>query len=90
VQHVWVNEGGRAIVGNVTCPGSASQKSAVCPMALTNSRQQPMPIIEDQRKGELVPARRGQRNNGQARCEEQKVRTVGCDEYVPKPTVHAG
>lgn len=41
VQHVSVNEGGRAIVGSVAqdVPGSASQKSAACPLALTDSRQ---------------------------------------------------
>lgn len=92
MQHVSVNEGGRAIVGNVTqdVPGSASQKTAARPLALTDSRQQPMPIIEERRKGVLVRARRGQRNDWQAQCEEQKVRTVGCDEYVPKTTVQAG
>ena len=57
MQHVSMNEGGRAIVGNVTqdVPGSGSQKSAARPLALTDSRQQPMPIVEERRKGELVP-----------------------------------
>ena len=68
VQHVSVNEGGRAIVGNVTqdVPGSASQKSAANPLALTDSRQQPMPIIEERCERELVPARRKQRDNGKS------------------------
>jgi hypothetical protein len=56
-----VNEGGRAIVGNLMqdVPGSASQKSAACSLALTDSRQQPIPIIEERRKGELVPGPAG-------------------------------
>jgi hypothetical protein len=63
VQHVST-EDGRAIVGNVTqdVPGSASQKSAARPLALTNFRQQPMRFIEERRKGELVLARRRQKN----------------------------
>jgi hypothetical protein len=89
VQHVSVNEGGRAIVGSVAqdVPGT-SQKTPACPSVLTDSRHQPMPIIVERREGELVPGCRRQR--GQARCEEQKARTVTCDEYVLKPTVHAG
>jgi hypothetical protein len=37
VQQVSANEGGRAIVGNLTqdVTGSTSQKSAACPLALT-------------------------------------------------------
>jgi hypothetical protein len=69
VQHVSVNEGGQAIVGNVTQDTleSASQKTANKPLALTDSRQQPMPIIEErQRKREPVPARRKQKDDGQS------------------------
>jgi hypothetical protein len=66
VQHVSVNEGGRAIVGNVTqdVPGSASQKSVAGSLALTDSRQQPMPTIEERRKGELVPGPAGKETMG--------------------------
>jgi hypothetical protein len=69
VQHVSVNEGGQAIVGNLTqdVRETLSQKSAAKPLALTGSRQQPMPIIEErQRTPELVPARRKRRENGQS------------------------
>jgi hypothetical protein len=67
VQHVSVSEGGQAIVGNVTqdVRESAAKKSANKPSALTNSRQQPMPIIEE-RQIELVPARRRQKDDGQS------------------------
>lgn len=69
VTHVSVNEGGQAIVGNVTqdVHEPASQKSTDKPLALTDSRQQPMPIIEErQREREPVPARRKQKNDGRS------------------------
>ena len=48
VQHVSVNEGGQAIVGNVNqaASGTAAQKPDTTTPALTDARQQAMPIIE--------------------------------------------
>ena len=48
VQHVSVNEGGQAIVGNVNqaASGTAAEKRVATTPALTNARQQAMPIIE--------------------------------------------
>jgi hypothetical protein len=48
VQHVSVSEGGQAIVGNVTqeTGGTAPQKPVTTTPALTDARQQAMPIIE--------------------------------------------
>ena len=48
VQHVSVNEGGQAIVGNVNraAGGTAAEKPATTTPALTDARQQAMPIIE--------------------------------------------
>jgi hypothetical protein len=69
VTHVSVNEGGQAIVGNVTQDAreSASQKSAAKPLALTDSRQQPMPILEERKRmHDPVPVRRKQKNDGQS------------------------
>jgi hypothetical protein len=69
VQHVSVNEGGQAIVGNVTqdVRESVPQKRADKPLALTNSREQPMPIIEERRcERESVPARRRQKDDVQS------------------------
>lgn len=69
VHHVSVNEGGQAIVGNVTqrVRGSVPQKSADRPPALTDLRQEPMPIIEErQHEPEPVPARRKRKDNGQS------------------------
>jgi hypothetical protein len=67
VQHVSVNEGGQAIVANMTheMRDSVSKKFAEEPLALTNSRQEPMPIIEEQqRERESVLARGKQKDNG--------------------------
>ena len=69
VQHVSVNEGGQAIVGNVTqdVRESVPQKRADEPLALTDSQQQPMPIIEERRRErQPVPARRKQKDDGQS------------------------
>jgi hypothetical protein len=69
VQHVSVNEGGQAIVGNVTqdVRESVPHKRADKPLALTNSREQPMPIIEERRRErESVPARRKGKDDGQS------------------------
>ena len=48
VQHVSVSEGGQAIVGNVTQPagGTAPEKPVTTTSALTDARQQGMPVIE--------------------------------------------
>ena len=48
VQHVTVGEGGQAIVGNVTQGRreAASDKAVATPLALTDSKTAPMPIIE--------------------------------------------
>jgi hypothetical protein len=60
VQHVTVGQGGQAIVGTVNqnAKESAPKKSAARPLALTDSRQQPMAIIENPpREREIVPVR---------------------------------
>ena len=56
VQHVSVNDGGQAIVGNVEQPRrtASRQQSADAVPALTDARQTPMPIIEDL-QGEVIP-----------------------------------
>ncbi len=48
VQHVTVGEGGQAIVGNVTQGRreAASDKAVATPLALTDTKTAPMPIIE--------------------------------------------
>src|SRR5215467_5863391 len=48
VQHVSVNEGGQAIVGNVNqaTGGAAAEKPVTTTPALTDASQQAMPIIE--------------------------------------------
>jgi hypothetical protein len=48
VQHVSVNEGGQAIVGNVNqaASGTAAEKPVTTTPALSDARQQAMPIIE--------------------------------------------
>ena len=69
VQHVSVNEGGQAIVASMTqdAPESVSKKFANKPLALTNSRQVLMPIIEEQpREREPASAGRKQKSNGQS------------------------
>src|SRR5262249_8946331 len=48
VQHVSVNEGGQAIVANVNqaASGTVAEKPVTMTPALTDARQQAMPIIE--------------------------------------------
>jgi len=60
VQHVSVQEGGQAIVGNVTqSPREpAPEKVAASPPALTDARTAPMPIIEEAKEGVRIPAQR--------------------------------
>ena len=57
VQHVSVNEGGQAIVGNVNqaAGGIAAEKPVTTTPALTDARQQAMPIIET--PAQAVPLR---------------------------------
>jgi hypothetical protein len=69
VQHVSVNEGGQAIVAHMTqdTRESVSKKFADKPLALTNSRQEPMPIIEERQcERDPVPASHKQKTNGQS------------------------
>ena len=60
VQHVSVNDGGQAIVGNVVQPRHSTNRGHVADKlaALTDARQSPMPIIE-QLQGEIIPLRPG-------------------------------
>lgn len=53
VQHVSVSEGGQAIVGNVTQANSEdkTERPKNEPLALTDARQVPMPILEEGAKG---------------------------------------
>lgn len=59
VQHVSVNDGGQAIVGNVTHDARASnrRRPANATRALTDAQQPAMPLV-DEPKGELVPLKR--------------------------------
>jgi len=60
VQHVSVQEGGQAIVGNVTQSPreTAPEKVAASPPALTDARTAPMPIIEEDKARVRIPAQR--------------------------------
>jgi hypothetical protein len=64
VQHVSVNDGGQAIVGNIThsAPETALAKPVDSTLALTDARQPAMPILSD-RKRARVPLRREQKND---------------------------
>jgi hypothetical protein len=64
VQHVSVSEGGQAIVGNVTPPagGTASEKPMTTTPALTDSRQQAMPIIKT--PAQVFPLRTKKKDGG--------------------------
>jgi hypothetical protein len=57
VQHVSVNEGGQAIVGNVTQPPRENASGKLAPAALTDSRGLEMPMLKDNNKGVLVRRR---------------------------------
>jgi len=59
VQHVSVSEGGQAIVGNVTQP---AEKPVTTMPALTDSRQQAMPVIET--PAQVVPLRTKRKDGG--------------------------
>ena len=60
VQHVSVNEGGQAIVGNVTQerPEAGEKATASSPRALTHAKESPMPIIDEKKQSASVPVRR--------------------------------
>jgi hypothetical protein len=60
VQHVSVQEGGQAIVGNVTHSSRETTPTTVAtsPLALTNAGDVPMPIIEEAKERVRIPARR--------------------------------
>jgi hypothetical protein len=60
VQHVSVSEGGQAIVGNVTQTQHQKppDKTATSPLALTDAKAEPMPVIGEVRERTLAPARR--------------------------------
>jgi len=65
VQHVSVNEGGQAIVGNVNqaASGTAAEKPVTTTPALTDARQQAMPIIETT-PAQVVPLRTKKNDGG--------------------------
>ena len=65
VQHVSVNEGGQAIVGNVNqaTGGAAAEKPVTTTPALTDARQQAMPIIETT-PAQVVPLRTKKNDGG--------------------------
>jgi hypothetical protein len=60
VQHVSVQEGGQAIVGNVTQSPreTAPERVAASPLALTDARTAPMPIIGENKERIPIPAQR--------------------------------
>src|SRR5262249_15538765 len=64
VQHVSVNEGGQAIVGTVNqaAGGAAAKKPVTTTPALTDARQQAMPIIET--PAQVVPLRTKKTDGG--------------------------
>jgi hypothetical protein len=65
VQHVSVSQGGQAIVGNVNqaAGGTAAEKPVTTTPALTDARQQPMPIIETT-PAQVVPLRTKKNDGG--------------------------
>jgi hypothetical protein len=64
VHHVSVNEGGQAIVGNVNqASGTTLEKPGTTTPALTDARQQAMPIIETTR-AQVVPLRTKKNDGG--------------------------
>jgi hypothetical protein len=67
VQHVSVNEGGQAIVGNVTqtAPETAPGKPANVTPALTDARKPAMKIIDEPARAP-VAVRRKQKDDGQS------------------------
>ena len=64
VQHVSVNEGGQAIVGNVA-DGAAAKKPVITTPALSDARQQAMPIL-DTTPAQVVPLRTKKNDGGRS------------------------
>ena len=66
VQHVSVSEGGQAIVGNVNqaAGGTAPEKPATTTLALTDKRQQAMPIIKT--PAQVLPLRTKKKDGGRS------------------------
>ena len=66
VQHVSVSEGGQAIVGNVTQPagGTAPEKPVTTTPALTDTRQQAMPVIKT--PAQVLPLRTKKKDGGRS------------------------
>ena len=66
VQHVSVSEGGQAIVGNVTqrTSSTAPEKPVTTTPALTDTRQQAMPIIKT--PAEVLPLRTKKKDGGRS------------------------
>ena len=62
VQHVSVNDGGQAIVGNVVHPQRAGTRRADTVPALADAQQPPMPIIEEL-QGEVIPFKAAQEDD---------------------------
>ena len=67
VQHVSVNEGGQAIVGNVTqaAPGNPSAQAAEARPALADAKLAPMTIV-DERVREPAPIQRRENDDAPA------------------------
>jgi hypothetical protein len=60
VQHVSVSEGGQAIVGNVTQAAAekAPDPAPASPLAITEAKTAPMPMMDEQRDALPVQAHR--------------------------------
>jgi hypothetical protein len=58
VQHVNVSEGGQAILGNVTHGArDAAPEAAARPLAITDARAVPMPVIETANRAQVANGR---------------------------------
>jgi hypothetical protein len=66
VQHVTVGEGGQAIVGNVTQGRGevAPDKTVATPLALTDAKTAPMPIVEAKSQVPIPVPRTSKKNEG--------------------------
>jgi hypothetical protein len=65
VQHVTVGEGGQAIVGNVTQGRrEAASDKALTPLALTDAKTAPMPIVEAKSQVPIPVPRTSKKNEG--------------------------
>jgi hypothetical protein len=72
VQHVLVNDGGQAIVGDVVqTPRTGNlQRPMNATRALTDAGRPVMPLLEDL-KGEVIPLKRGQTNGAQSSAQHR-------------------